>query len=119
MPHPIVGLWKVTITFDDKGFKTAQDYLPGGQVINDAGIMVSSGLWAATGERSVRFAGVRPMVTGTLMDREFHGWNEAWGEATVNEDDVLVSETEFEATDEQGQPRKGVARTRGERVTLE
>jgi hypothetical protein len=35
----------------------------------------------------------------------------------VNDDDILVSETEFEAVDEEGTPRKGTVSTRGERVT--
>ena len=118
MEHPIVGLWKVTVTFGDKEFKTAQNFLPDGQVIIDAGIFVGSGLWEATGERSVRMLSVRPLVTGTLMDREFHGWQEASAEATVNDDDILVTETKFDAVDEDGTPRKGTVSTRGERVTL-
>lgn len=118
MAHPIVGLWKVTVTFGDKEFKTTQNYLPAGQVIIDAGIFVASGLWEATGARSVRTVSVRPIVTGTMMEREFHGWLDAWGEATVDEDDILVTDGEFNAVDEQGQPQKGTASTRGERVTL-
>jgi len=47
--HPIVGLWKVTVTLGDKEFKTAQNFLPDGQVTIDAGIFVVSGLWEATG----------------------------------------------------------------------
>ena len=118
MAHPIVGLWKVTVAFEDKEFKTVQNYLPDGQVIIDAGIFVASGLWEATGERSTRMVSLRPIVTGTLMDREFHGWQEASAEATVNEDDILVSETKFDAVDEDGTPRRGTVNTRGERVTL-
>ena len=118
MAHPIVGLWKVTVTLGDKEFKTAQNFLPDGQVIIDAGIFVGSGLWEATGERSVRMLSVRPLVTGTLMDREFHGWQEAWGEATVDEDDILVAEAKFDVVDEQGRPQKGTVSTHGERITL-
>lgn len=118
MAHPIIGLWKVTANWGDQEFKTVQNFLPGGQVIVDAGIFVASGLWDATGERSVRMVTARPVVTGTMVDREFHGWQEAWGEATVDEDGILVAEAEFDAVDEQGQPRKGNVSTRGERVTL-
>ena len=119
MAHPIVGLWKITIMVDDEETETVvQNYLPDGQVIIDAGTFVASGLWEATGERSVRSLGVRPIVTGTVMGRELHGFQEAWGEATVNEDDVLVAEGEYDAVDEDGRPRKGTIRTRGERVTL-
>ena len=118
MAHPIVGLWKVTVTFGDKEFKTVQNFLSAGQVIIDAGIFIASGLWEATGERSVHMVSVRPIVTGTMMDREFHGWQEAWGEATVNEDDILVAKAEFDTVDEQGKPQKGTASTRGERVPL-
>ena len=100
MAHPIIGLWKVTVMFGDKEFKTVQNYLPGGHLIIDAGIFISNGLWEATGERSVRSLGVRPLVTGTIMEREFHGYQEAWGEATVNEDDVLAAEGEFDLVDE-------------------
>jgi len=97
--HPIVGLWKVTVTLGDKEFKTAQN-------------------WEATGERSMRMVTARPMVTGTLMDREFHGWQDVSGEATVDEDDILVAEAKFDIVDEQGRPQKGTVSTRGERVTL-
>jgi len=116
--HPIVGLWKVTVTLGDKEFKTAQNFLPDGQVIIDAGIFVVSGLWEATGERSMRMVTARPMVTGTLMDRDFHGWQDVSGEATVDEDDILVAEAKFDIVDEQGRPQKGTVSTRGERVTL-
>lgn len=119
MTHPIIGLWKVTVTFGDKEFKTVQHYLPEGLVVIDAGIFVANGLWKATGARSARMLSLRPIVTGTLMDREFHGWQEVSAEAAVNEDDILVSETEFDAVDEDGTPKKGTVSTRGERVTLE
>ena len=119
MAHPVIGLWKVTVTFGDKEFKVVHNYLPEGQVIIDAGIFIASGLWKATGERGVRLVSLRPIVTGTLMDREFHGWQETSGEVTVNEDDILVAEAEFEAVDEDGTPRKGTITTRGERVTSE
>jgi hypothetical protein len=119
MAHPIVGLWKVIVTFGDKEFKTTHNYRPDGLVVIDAGIFVANGLWEATGERSARMVSLRPMVTGTLMDREFHGWQEVSAEATVNEDDMLVSETEFNVVDDDGTPTKGTVTTRGERVTLE
>ena len=118
MTHPIVGLWKVTVAFEHKEFKTVQNYLPDGQVIIDAGIFVASGLWEATSERSTHMVSLRPIVTGTLMDREFHGLPEASAEAPVNDDDILVTETKFDAVDEDGTPRKGTVSTRGERVTL-
>ena len=118
MAHPIVGLWKVTVTFGDKEFKVVHNYLPEGQVIIDAGIFIASGLWDATGERSIRLVSLRPIVTGTLMDREFHGWQEVSGEATVNADDTFVAEAEFDTVDEGGQQREGTITTRGERVTL-
>ena len=119
MAHPIVGLWKVSVAFGDKEFKVVQNYLPDGLVIFDAGIFIASGLWEANGERSATAFSVRPIVTGTLMEREFHGWQETSGEVTVNEDDILVAEAEFEAVDEDGTPRKGTITTRGERVTSE
>ena len=50
MAHPIVGLWKVTVTFGDKEFKTVQNFLPAGQVIIDAGIFIVSGLWEGTAD---------------------------------------------------------------------
>lgn len=106
------------MAFEDKEFKTVQNYLPDGQIIIDAGIFVATGLWQATGERSTRMVSLRPIVTGTPMDREFHGWQEVAAAATVNEDDILVSETEFDTVDEDGTPRKGTVTTRGERVTL-
>lgn len=118
MTHPIVGLWKVSVSFEDKTFMTVHNYLPDGLVIVDAGIFVASGLWEATGERSVRMVSLRPIVTGTLTDRDFHGWQEVVAEATVAEDDTLASETEFEAVDAAGQPRKGTVSSRGERVPL-
>ena len=118
MAHPIVGLWKITVAFGDKEFKTVQNYRPDGLVVIDAGIFVANGLWEATGERSARMLSLRPMVTGTLLDREFHGWQEVSAEVTVNEDDVLASETEFDTVDEDGTPRRGTVTTRGERVTL-
>jgi hypothetical protein len=116
MAHPIIGLWRVTVTFEDREFQTVHNYLQDGVVIVDAGIFVASGIWQATGDRSVRMLSLRPIVTGTLMDREFHGWQEAVADATVGEDDVLVTETSYEAVDEEGQPRKGTVSTRGDRV---
>ena len=113
MAHPIVGLWKVTGAFEDREFKTVQNYLPDGQVIIDAGIFVASGLWEATGERSTRMVSLRPIVTGTLMDREFQGWQEASAEATVNEDDILVASLTYCASRRPGreQPEEALAAT--------
>ena len=118
MAHPVIGLWKVTVSYEDKEFLTVHNYLPGGTVIIDAGIFVATGLWEPTGDRSLRMKSLRPIVTGTLVDREFHGWQEASAEATVTEDDTLATETQFDAVDEDGQRRTGTVRTRGERVAL-
>jgi hypothetical protein len=116
--HPIIGLWKVSVSFEDKTFMTVHNYLPDGLVIVDAGIFVASGLWEATGERSARMVSLRPIVTGTLTDREFHGWQDVAAEAAVDEDDTFTSKTEFAAVDADGQPRKGTVSSRGERVTM-
>ena len=38
-------------------------------------------------------------MTGTLTDREFHGWQDMAARATVAEDGTSVIETEFDAVD--------------------
>ena len=125
MAHPIEGFWKVVVSFEDpasgvqRDFKTAQRFTSDGTVIVDAGIFVGIGIWEAVDAKTAKTKGVRPIVTGTMMEREFHGWQEAEGTFTVDDSgDVFTSEATFVVPAEDGTEMRGTATTRGERVTF-
>ena len=80
MAHPIEGWWKVVVSLKDpssesqRDFNTAQTFTSDGTVIVDAGIFVGTAIWKAVDAKTVKTKSVRPIVTGTTMEREFHGW---------------------------------------------
>ena len=124
MAHPIEGLWKVVVSFDGPDGVARENrvvirYAPDGTVIIDTGLTTALGLWEAVDEQTAKTTSVAPMITGTFMEREFHGWLEIDGTVTVDESgDAFTSTGDFVLPSPDGTETRGTGTSRGERVTF-
>ena len=94
MAHPIVGIWQVELELEGQLTHVTHAYHPDGIMHLDAGEHGASLLWEATGDRSFRFRGTRPVERDLYR---FLGWQYADGEAEVSPDGAMFVGTELTA----------------------
>ncbi len=83
MTHSIIGLWQVEIDIDGRRTHVTHAYHPDGFMHLDAGEHGACFLWEATGDRTFRIRGSRPVEPAI---HRFIGWQLADGEGEVGED---------------------------------
>jgi len=125
MTHPIVGLWKVATFYGGHPVNwVVHRFHRDGFFVVDGGMYTASGIWEATGDRTLRGSAVRPAYQPPGTDPgerpAFLGWH------TLEDFTAMVSEDGYTYTGvgvtarpmPDGTIGGGEGEVRGERVTL-
>ena len=117
MAHPIIGIWQVDVEREGRRTHVTHAYHPDGLMHLDAGEHGACFLWQATGERTFRIRGSRPIEPDI---HRFLGWQYADGEGEVSADGQTFSARErTDAPRSDGGREKREAELRATRVSFE
>jgi hypothetical protein len=88
MVHPIIGLWQVDVDYEGRRTHVTHTFLADGILQLHAAEHGASLLWEATGARTFRIRGTRPIEPQIFR---FIGWQYADGEGEVSDDGLAYT----------------------------